>query len=132
MKPHIRVSAALIRQNGRYLLTRRKPQTHLGGLWEFPGGKCEAGESLEDCVCREVWEELGIKVNLPVYAMSHYHEYPEKTVDLTFFECTTFEGEPKARDCADFRWVSPDEFCEYEFPPADVPVIQKILRQNAM
>ena len=129
-KPHIRVGAALITQEGQYLITRRKSNVHLGGLWEFPGGKCEAKESLEDCVRREVLEELDFEVTQPVYLMSHVHEYPEKTVDLYFFECSIYRGQPKAADCADFRWVSAGQLCDYEFPPADRPLIDFLLKQT--
>ena len=100
-------------------------------LWEFPGGKCEGWESPEDCVRREVLEELDVEVTPPVYLMTHYYEYPQKTVDLTFFECSIFRGKPKAIDCADFCWVKPEQFCDYEFPPADAPVIQFLLNQSS-
>ena len=128
-KPYIQVGAALIIKGEHYLIARRKRHVHLGGLWEFPGGKCEDGEELEECVRREVLEELGLEVTQPVFLMAHIYEYNEKTVNLNFFQCSILQGEPKALDCADFRWVKPEEFCEYEFPPGDAPVINMLLQQ---
>ena len=80
-KPSIRVAAALIEEGGKYLVARRKEGTHLGGLWEFPGGKCEEGETYESCVSREVLEELGIEITLPRFFLTHCHEYPEKLLN---------------------------------------------------
>ncbi len=126
-KPHSRVGVALITRNGWYLITRRKPGVHLAGYWEFPGGKCEVDESPEDCVQREVLEELAVEVTQPIYMMTHYHEYPEKSVDLIVFHCSIIGGDPKPVDCVDLRWVKPEEFCEFEFPPADTPIIRALL-----
>ena len=128
-KPHIQVGVALIIRDGRCLISQRKPHVHLGGLWEFPGGKCEAGESLEDCTRREVSEELGVEIHQLVYVMTHYHEYSEKSVDLVVFDCSIIRGEPVAIDCADFRWVKPEHLCEFEFPPADAPIISVLLQR---
>jgi len=126
MKPHVQVGAALIAQDGYYLITQRKPGVHLEGFWEFPGGKREDGESLEDCVCREVFEELDVTVSQPVHFMTNHHEYQEKTVELSFFECSIIAGSPKAVACAGFSWVKPENFHEFEFPPADKPVINML------
>ena len=83
----IQVAAALIVHEGRYLITQRRADVHLGGLWEFPGGKRESGESLEDCLRRELREELGIEISLPVLFRVIRHDYPEKSVELHFFKC---------------------------------------------
>ena len=124
--PWIRVAAAIIEQNSRYLITRRNEDVHLAGLWEFPGGKCEPGESFEVCLQRELLEELDIEVTPPVFVLSNRHHYPEKNVELHFFSCAIVRGEPKALGCKEFRWVNSIEFGEFEFPPADVPVLQKL------
>ncbi|WP_454061791.1 (deoxy)nucleoside triphosphate pyrophosphohydrolase [Candidatus Nitrospira salsa] len=126
MKPHVQVGAALIAQDGYYLITQRKPGVHLGGFWEFPGGKCQDGESLEDCVSREVLEELDIEVSQPIHFMTNHHEYLEKIVELSFFECSIISGFPKTVECAAFSWVKPENFSEFEFPPADIPVINML------
>jgi mutator protein MutT len=124
----IQVAAGLIMRGGRYLIARRKADTHLGGLWEFPGGKREPGESLEDCLHRELMEELGIDVTGPVHFHTIRHEYPEKTVELHFFRCAISRGEALALDCEEVRWVMPSELSEFEFPPADRPLIAALQR----
>ena len=124
--PVIQVAAGLIARGGRYLIARRKADTHLGGLWEFPGGKREPGESLTDCLQRELREELGIDVTGPVHFRTIRHEYSEKTVELHFFHCTIRRGEARAMDCEEIRWVMPGELTSYEFPPADRPLLEAL------
>jgi 8-oxo-dGTP diphosphatase len=118
------VAAAIIASEGRYLITRRKRDTHLGGFWEFPGGKCEAGESLEDCLRRELKEEIDVTISRAVPFQTVRHDYPEKTVELHFFRCSIEAGEAKARDCAEVRWVDPKEFALYRFPPGDAEILK--------
>jgi mutator protein MutT len=122
----VQVAAGLICREGRYLIARRKTNVHLGGLWEFPGGKCEPGETLEDCLRRELQEELAIRIAAPVRFHTIRHEYPEKTVELHFFRCSILSGQARPIDCAEVRWVSPDELVDYEFPPADRPIIEAL------
>ena len=122
----IQVAAGLIFRDGRYLIARRRAGTHLGGLWEFPGGKREPGESLEDCLHRELREELGIAVTSPVHFRTIRHDYPAKTVELHFFHCAISQGEAVALDCEEVRWVMPNEMTDYEFPPADRPLIEAL------
>ena len=119
----IEVAAGLIGRDGRYLITRRKTGVHLGGLWEFPGGKRESRESLEECLHRELWEELNVRIGAPVPFQIVRHEYPEKTVELHFFRCRIESGEAIAVDCAELRWVYPHEMAAFEFPSADQAVI---------
>lgn len=119
----IEVAAGIIAHEGRYLIARRKAGAHLGGFWEFPGGKREAGETLEECLHRELWEELNIRIGTPTPFQIVRHEYPEKVVELHFFCCRIESGTAVALDCAEVRWVSPDEMATFEFPPADQPVI---------
>jgi 8-oxo-dGTP diphosphatase len=120
------VAAAVIAQDGRYLIARRKSGTHLGGLWEFPGGKCEAGESLEACLARELREELDLTIAAPVHFYTVRHAYPEKTVELHFFRCTIASGEATPRDCAEVRWVEAHELSLYRFPAADEPLLRML------
>src|SRR5437588_12894009 len=84
----IQVAAAVIASGDLYLITRRKAGTHLAGLWEVPGGKCEAGESLTDCLRREVREELGIEITEPIPVQTGRPAYPEKSVAVQFSRCT--------------------------------------------
>ncbi len=124
--PFIVVAAAIIYHEGEILLTRRRLHVDQGGLWEFPGGKQEPGEMLEQCVQRELKEEIDITVGLlRPFAVVH-HCYPHKKVELHFFTCLLDQGVPKALGCLEMAWVSPHELGFYEFPAADESVLQKI------
>lgn len=115
----IEVAAGLVFRDGRLLITQRRPGDHLGGLWEFPGGKREPGESFEDCLKRELNEELGIDVQVGDLLNSVFHRYPEKAVRLNFYCCLFLAGEPQALACQNFAWIYPDQLKRYSFPPAD-------------
>ena len=129
MPPLIQVTACVIEKEGRYLITQRKKESHLGHLWEFPGGKIEKDESVEACGIRECQEELGIVVR-PIKILEEIsHRYPEVEVHLYFLQCEWIEGKPQALDCADFAWVRPEELKNYAFPAADKKLIQS-LSQN--
>lgn len=127
----MQVAAALIARDGHYLICRRNPDVHLGGLWEFPGGKREAGESLEDCLVREIREELGVDVSAPVPHAVLTHEYPGRAVELHFFRCTLARGEPVALACAELRWVAPRDLDTYDFPPVDRSLIRRLRDEEA-
>lgn len=122
----IQVAAAVIACEGLYLVTRRKPGAHLGGLWEFPGGKREMGESLQDCLRREVREELGIEITAPVPFQTIRHDYPDKSVELHFFRCTIKAGTAQRLGCDDLKWVTARELASIDFPPADRTLIKAL------
>jgi mutator protein MutT len=124
----IEVAAGLIRHEGRYLIARRKQGVHLEGFWEFPGGKRETGESLVECLQRELFEELGVRVDLPIPYRIVRHDYPEKTVELHFFRCVIEAGKPAPVDCAEIRWVLPEELTQFKFPQADRVIIDALQR----
>jgi mutator protein MutT len=124
----VEVAAGLICHDGRYLIAKRRSGVHLAGLWEFPGGKREQGETLEECLQRELFEELNIRIDIPVPFRIIRHEYPEKTVELHFFRCRIGEGLATPLDCAEIRWVHPSEMGDYQFPAADRPVIEALQR----
>src|SRR4029450_11618867 len=90
------VLAAIVEREGRFLLTRRLKGTHLPDVWEFPGGKCEPGETHEACLRRELEEELGVDATVGREVLTTSHRYPERTVQLHFRECV-LDGEPHAR-----------------------------------
>jgi mutator protein MutT len=123
----IDVVAGLIRdETGRYLITRRRAGTHLAGLWEFPGGKREADETLEQSLARELSEELGA-----VFAVGERIEivrwaYPEKTVVLHFFRCAVTGGTIAPREGQLMAWVAPAELGHYDFPPADAALLARL------
>jgi 8-oxo-dGTP diphosphatase len=126
MAAPIQVAAAVIDSGDLYLITRRKAGTHLAGLWEFPGGKCEEGESLKDCLRREVREELGIEITDPVPFQTVRHDYPEKSVELHFFRCTIKAGTAQVLGCDDLKWVTAKELATFEFPPADRTLVKAL------
>ena len=120
------VAAGIIEHQGRVLITKRKPGSHLEGVWEFPGGKQEKGESLVQCLTREIWEELGVMVTSPVFFAKVRHQYSEKLVELHTFRCTLFSGIPQPIGCSDLAWVKRDELCRYPFPVADQIILEKL------
>ena len=120
------VSAALIFRNGRLLITQRPAAAHLGGLWEFPGGKRESDETFEQCLVREIREELGVEISIGRLFESVTHTYPEKTVHLKFFVCRLPHGEPQALGCADLKWAARSELSDHAFPAADTRLLEKL------
>ncbi len=127
----IEVAAGLVYREGRYLIARRNPDVHLAGLWEFPGGKREPGETLETCLRRELLEEVGIRIDVPIPFQVVRHEYAEKTVQLHFFRCRIEAGDAMPIDCAEIRWVLPHELDDFEFPPADRPIIEALRQESS-
>jgi mutator protein MutT len=119
----VTVVAAIIRRQGTILITRRFDNVHLPGLWEFPGGKVEPGESLQDALVREIREELGIGISVENEFFSAEHDYSAKSVRLHFFNCSIVSGEPQIIEVADLRWAAPSELNQYTFPEADRELI---------
>lgn len=123
----ILVTAAVIERGGRVLVTRRLEGTHLEGLWEFPGGKCEPGESLEACLRRELSEELAVDAIIGGELLSTTHAYPQRNVELHFFS-VTIAGEPVAQMGQQMQWVRLEQLSTLALPPADdalVALLQK-------
>jgi 8-oxo-dGTP diphosphatase len=127
MRDHVVVTAAVIERDGAFLIARRPAGVHLAGLWEFPGGKCDPGETLRECLSREILEELGcgVVVGEEIYRTSH--DYPERTVQLHFFDCR-LEGEPAAKIGQELRWVPRAALSSLSFPPADHQLIERLSR----
>ncbi len=122
------VSAAVLVEGDRVLLSQRKAGTHLAGAWEFPGGKVEAGEDPRAALARELEEELGVLCDVGAIVEVTYHRYPEKAVLLLFFEARrrADSPEPRALDVADVRWAAASELRDADFPPADVAVLARV------
>jgi 8-oxo-dGTP diphosphatase len=120
------VAAGLVFRDGKLLIARRFDDVHLGGLWEFPGGKREPEETFEACLARELREELGIEVLVGPRIEMVTHEYPEKTVHLQFFRCAWQRNEPQALGCTEFAWVTASALDAYEFPAADESLLEKL------
>jgi len=124
----IDVVAAVIRRDGKILITQRLDDVHLARLWEFPGGKVEAGESFEVALQREILEELGVEIRIHEEFFTTEHDYVTKSVRLHFYVCTLLRGEPAPLAVADLRWIRPNELCNFEFPPADADLIARLAR----
>ncbi len=120
------VVAGLIRDGERILICQRPANKARGLLWEFPGGKVEAGESKREALVRECREELGVTLKVgKVYAELTY-EYPDVTVRLTLFEARIGEGVPRNIEHADVKWIKPEEITAYSFCPADKEICKRI------
>ncbi len=124
----IEVAAGLIHRDGRYLIARRKSGVHLAGFWEFPGGKREMGESLTECLQRELFEELSVRINQPILYRVIRHDYLDQIIELHFFLCAIEQGEPVPIGCEEIRWVYPEDLTQFQFPPADYAVIDALRR----
>jgi mutator protein MutT len=122
------VAAAVIERAGPFLVTRRLPGTHLAGTWEFPGGKCEPGETVEACLARELREELALEARVADGLYTVRHEYPDRRVELHFLRCQA-DGEPTAVLGQQIQWVPRERLGELEFPPADAELI-RLLREG--
>jgi 8-oxo-dGTP diphosphatase len=117
------VTAAVIERGGRFLVTRRQAGVHLEGHWEFPGGKCEPGESLSGCLARELREELAVESEIGEELLSTVHDYADRRVELHFFNCT-LAGEPVPQQGQEMRWIVRSELAALQFPPADAELIE--------
>jgi mutator protein MutT len=121
------VTAAVIEEKGRFLVTRRPDGVHLEGLWEFPGGKCEEGESHPASLEREIAEELDTAIIIEREVFSVVHSYADRVVELHFFACR-LAGEPRAVLGQQMRWVLREELRTLPFPPADEELIEILTR----
>ena len=122
---HIVVVAAVIERDGRYLLTLRPKGTHLADHWEFPGGKCDPGETHDDALRRELREELDIAADVGALVHAVIHAYPDRTVALHFYACS-YAGEARPMIGQQMRWVRRDELARLPFPDADLDLIRQL------
>ncbi len=120
------VTAAVIERDGCFLVARRPHGTHLAGLWEFPGGKCDRGETLPACLEREMREELGTGVVVGPEIFRTSHAYPEQVVELRFFSCV-LDGDPRPLIRQELRWVRRSDLAQLSFPPADRELLEKLI-----
>ena len=126
--PVVVVTAAIVERGGTFLVTRRPKGVHLEGLWEFPGGKCEDGESHEACLRREMLEELGSEVRVSGEVFQVSHAYPDRIVQLHFFRCDLLD-EPRPLLGQEIQWVTGERLVQLDFPPADAELIE-LLRSS--
>jgi len=121
------VAAAVVERDGRFLVTKRPKGAHLEGCWEFPGGKCDAGEALTLCLARELLEELDVNARIGGELLTTTYTYPERAVQLHFFRCELF-AEPRPQLDQEMRWVPREELAALEFPPADAELIRRLMQ----
>jgi mutator protein MutT len=123
----VEVVAALVQdEQGRYLITQRRKGSHLAGLWEFPGGKREADESLEEALRRELAEELSARFAVGQRVETVRWEYPERTIVIHFYRCRLESGTIEPREDQAMAWVAPERLSDFDFPPADRDLIARL------
>ncbi|HVZ99571.1 MAG TPA: 8-oxo-dGTP diphosphatase MutT [Caulobacterales bacterium] len=126
------VAAAMFDDAGRVLIAQRPAHKMLGGLWEFPGGKLETGESPEAALVRELQEELGVTVEpdcLDPYAFAS-HSYADFHLLMPLYAIRAWKGEPQAREAQALAWASPEQLRDYKMPPADAPLVEQIIART--
>lgn len=124
----ITVAAAVVERAGALLVTRRLEGTHLEGCWEFPGGKCEPGESIHECLVREIAEELGVDVTPQATLLVTTHAYPDKTVELHFIACE-LSSDPVPQQGQQMQWIDRSRLETLQFPEADAALIALLKRR---
>ena len=123
------VVAALIWQGEKFMICQRPAHKARGLLWEFVGGKVEAGETPQEALIRECREEIDVLLSVGDVFMDVTHEYPDLTVHLTLFHATVAEGEPQMLEHNDIQWITPQEIPNYDFCPADVEILDRIMQE---
>lgn len=128
--PLKKVAAGAVLRDSKLLVARRKPGESLEGFWELPGGKFEPGETAEQCLQRELAEELSLRVQVREPLCVHTHYYPRATIELHVFLCTT-ESEPIPQECHDrVVWAELDTLREFEWAPADLPAVNALVERG--
>lgn len=122
------VTAGIIRKDNKILLAQRKPNSHLGYRWEFPGGKMEKGESPEACLMREIREEINIEIEVIDIFSVIFHKYNYSPILLLAYLCNYQQGEAIAKDCADFRWITIEELSNFSLIEVDISIAEKIIK----
>jgi 8-oxo-dGTP diphosphatase len=129
---HKRIGVAVINdRTGKILIDRRKNEGEMGGLWEFPGGKIEAGETIKECIKREVKEELNIEVSVGDRLTTITHKYQTFKVTLYVHDCQYVSGKPQPLECEEIHWVEPIQMNQYQFPQANLQIIN-LLQQRGI
>ena len=121
------VAAAVVERGGRVLVTKRPEGVHLEGHWEFPGGKCAPDETLEECLVREIREELAVDAAVESKLLATSHDYEDRRIELHFFRCR-LHGEPRPQMGQEMRWIERHELAALRFPPADSELIALLTR----
>jgi 8-oxo-dGTP diphosphatase len=126
------VTAAAMVRDGKVLIAQRESGSHMEFHWEFPGGKLEPDETPEECIVREIKEELDMEIEvIDIYKVVKF-KYEEKDILLLCYLCKILNGEGKALECNDFKWVERDKLADFDFVPADLPIVEKIIRDERL
>ena len=124
------VTAAILERDGKILIARRRADDRQAGKWEFPGGTLESDETLQECLQREMQEEFGITVTVGRCFGESIYDYEHGAIKLIAYQASWESGKLVLNAHADFRWVSPDQLIEYDFAPADIPLVKKLLHKK--
>ncbi|MDZ8028646.1 MAG: 8-oxo-dGTP diphosphatase MutT [Nostoc sp. ChiQUE01a] len=125
--PHKIIGVAVIwNDEKQILIDRRRPEGAMGGLWEFPGGKIEPGETIQECIQREIYEELAIAIEVGEHLITIDHTYTDLRVTLTVHQCRHVTGVPQPLECDEIRWVSLEELEKFSFPKANIQIIDAL------
>ncbi len=128
--PQISVAIAVVHKNGRWLVAKRHPHVHLGGKWEFPGGKNEPGENARQTALRELHEECGVRAVVECQLAPLNCDYGDRIVRLTPIICRWTDGEPQPLGCACVNWVTLDQMARLDMPAANAAIIQTLASMN--
>jgi 8-oxo-dGTP diphosphatase len=125
--PHKQIGVAVIwNPTGQILIDKRKAGGTMGGLWEFPGGKIEPGETVAECIVREIREELAIEITVGEHLITIEHTYPAFQITLIVHHCQHISGIPQSIESDEIRWVNVNDLASYQFPAANLAIIQAI------
>lgn len=128
----IDIAIGIVFREGKVLICQRRAEDTLGGLWEFPGGKREPGETLEECLLRELMEETAIRAVIAKPLAPIPHDYPHGRILLHPFLCSHLEGDAQPLECQRLQWVLPHQLRDFSFPPANAPLIREISAMRAL
>ncbi|MCM3730105.1 8-oxo-dGTP diphosphatase MutT [Fictibacillus nanhaiensis] len=125
-----KVTAVLLKHNGKLLIAKRDEQRELGNLWEFPGGKIEQGETPEECLTREIKEEFQITIKVEEYYDESIYEYEFGSIHLLVYWASWIDGKISATEHEDYKWVTVGELHNFNFAPADIPIVERLRREE--
>jgi len=125
-----KVTAAIIKDENRLLIAKRHSKDPLGGKWEFPGGKIEPGETPQECLVREIKEELGVEVKIGPFYDDNVYSTQDHNIHLLFYWAKIINGEviPVVHD--DLKWTTIEELANFDFAPADIPIVKRLMKEN--